>query len=53
MDFKIGNVVRSIAGGPKMTVSHVYDKYIFVMWFDSRDHLKRAQFEADVLEVIA
>ena len=52
MNFKTGDVVRHTAGGPKMTVSHVYDKFIFVMWFDTLNHLQRAQFEADVLEVI-
>jgi len=47
--FYPGDVVRSLGGGPKMTISHIYDKYIYVLWFDTSDHLHRGQFEADVL----
>lgn len=45
-----GNVVRSKAGGPKMTVHRIEGLTVWCRWFDDKSHLHSGQFTLGELE---
>lgn len=51
---KLGDVVRTKAGGPKMTVDFVSDDGVGVkaIWFDSTNALHRASFNSYTLVIV-
>jgi uncharacterized protein YodC (DUF2158 family) len=50
-EFKKGNVVKVIAGGPDMTVENVDRGRVYCVWFVGAE-LYRDVFESEVLEFI-
>lgn len=44
MKFKVGDVVKSKFGGPKMTIRNARPGYYGCVWFDSRDALHEHTF---------
>lgn len=51
--YVVGDVVRAIAGGPKMTVTYIHDDtQVSCMWFDSRDVLHKSIFDINTLVVV-
>lgn len=48
--FKVGDVVRTLDGGPKMTVSFIHDiQTVSCMWFDVHDVLHKSIFSTDTI----
>lgn len=51
--YQVGDVVRTVAGGPKMTVSFVSSiAVVHCMWFDANDVLHKSVFSTDTLEIV-
>ena len=53
ISFQVGDVVRTRAGGPKMTVSFIHDiATVSCMWFDIDDVIRESVFTTDTIEVV-
>lgn len=51
--YQVGDVVRTKAGGPKMTVSLTPSvQIVHCMWFDIHNVLHKSIFSTDTLEVV-
>jgi len=47
--FNVGDVVRLNSGGPHMTVRHVENDFVEVMWFGAHDSINEHVFIFEML----
>jgi uncharacterized protein YodC (DUF2158 family) len=51
LKFKIGDIVRLLSGGPRMTVDAVESvHHVYAVWFAGEKH-ERARFHEDTIEL--